>query len=376
MRVLHAYAGNLYGGVEVYLSTLARERALAPGMEPAFALCFPGRLADELRACGADVAVLGGVSFRRPWTAWRARRRFLELLRRQRPDVVVCHECWPHALFAPVAKRQGVPVVFAAHDIHTGRHWLERLAGWTRPELVLANSRVTAASLRTVFPGVRHEVVYLPVRPRPAARPRAELRRELDTPHDAVVIVQACRLEWWKGHRLLLDALARLSDLPGWVCWVAGGVQRPHEQAYLNELRQRCGEAGLTSRVRFLGKRDDVPDLLAAADVHCQPNEGPEPFGIVFVEALSAGLPVVTTAMGGVLEIVDETCGVLVGPRDAAALADAIRGLLADGERRRRLGGRGPTRAEELCGPARQLAALATALGRTAAGRGAGGRAG
>ena len=60
----------------------------------------------------------------------------------------------------------------------------------------------------------------------------------------------------------------------------------------------------------------DVPRLLAAADIHCQPNISPEPFGIAFIEALAAGLPVVTSAIGGAIEIVDDTCGRLVPASD------------------------------------------------------------
>ena len=78
-----------------------------------------------------------------------------------------------------------------------------------------------------------------------------------------------------------------------------GGAQRSHEAVYLAELRQAADRAGIGDRVRFLGQRTDVPDLLAAADVFCQPNTGPEPFGIAFVEALYAGLPVVTRRWRG-----------------------------------------------------------------------------
>ena len=69
---------------------------------------------------------------------------------------------------------------------------------------------------------------------------------------------------------------------------------------------------GLAERVRFLGERADVPDLLGAADIHCQPNSSPEPFGLAFVEALHAALPVVTSDAGGAREIVTPACGVLV----------------------------------------------------------------
>ena len=115
-------------------------------------------------------------------------------------------------------------------------------------------------------------------------------------------------MESWKGHALHLDALAHLRDLPDWRCWIVGGAQRPHEVAYETMLRRRADTLGLAERVVFTGHRTDVARLLAAADIQCQPNTGPEPFGITFVEAMAAGLPVVTTAMGGALEIVDDSC--------------------------------------------------------------------
>jgi glycosyltransferase involved in cell wall biosynthesis len=98
-----------------------------------------------------------------------------------------------------------------------------------------------------------------------------------------------------------------------------------------------------------------VPRLLAAADIHCQPNTGPEPFGIAFVEALYAGVPVVTTALGGALEIVSDSCGVLVPPDDPGELAAALAGLIREPHRRCRLGAGGPARAAALCDPAVQL---------------------
>ena len=100
------------------------------------------------------------------------------------------------------------------------------------------------------------------------------------------------------------------------------------------------------------------PSLTPAADVHCQPNSGPEPFGIVLVEALYAGLPVVTSGLGGAAEIVDQTCGVLTAPGDAEAVAAALRSLIQDPSRQRALGIAGPSRAESLCDPARVLRRL------------------
>ena len=146
---------------------------------------------------------------------------------------------------------------------------------------------------------------------------RSLVREELSTPDAAVVIVLAGRLEVSKGHAILLDALGAVRDLPGWILWQVGGVQRPSEQEYLVSLRARAQRLGIAERVRFAGQRADMPLVLASADIQCQPNTGPESFGLAFVEALAVGLPVVSTRLGGAIEIVDDSCGVLVPPETA-----------------------------------------------------------
>jgi glycosyltransferase involved in cell wall biosynthesis len=368
LRVLHAYSGNLYGGIEAMLVTLARHRRLTPEMAPEFALCFEGRLAEELRDAGATVHTICPVRFRRPWTILEARRRLARLLRDDRPDAVVCHASWPHALFGPVARRAGLPPVHWQHNLLEAPGWIDRLAMRVRPRLVVANSRATAASASRLFPGVPVEVVHCPVEPPgPPAGARAEVRRELGVPEGAAVLVQVSRLEPLKGHGLLLEALGRLRARPDWVAWVVGGPQRPAERAYLDGLRARAETLGVADRVRFLGQRRDVPRLLAAADLSCQPNTGAESFGIAPVEALYAGLPVVATRLGGAAEIVDESCGVLVPPGDADALAGALGRLLDEPDLRARLGAAGPARARALCDPSATLGRLAELLGARAA---------
>ena len=364
MNVLHLYAGNLYGGIERVLGTLARSRHLAPGMTPSFGLCFRGRLWDELAAAGVPVYDLGEVRVRRPWTVLAARRRLRRVLRESRADVAVCHACWPHAVFGPAVRAGGVRLAGCAHDTLRGTNWIERWAGRTPPDVVVANSRHTAAAVPTVFPGVRCEVVYTPLEPPPppTADARRRVRAALDTPADDVVILMAARLEVWKGAAVFVEALGRLAGVPGWTAWLAGGPQKAGEAEYLAGLRTSARAAGIDGRVRLLGQRSDVADLMAAADIYCQPNTGPEPFGVVFVEALTAGRPVVTRNSGGGAEVVTPACGVLTPPGDAAAVAEALRGLIADPGRRQALGAAGPARAAELCDPARQLEALRSAL--------------
>jgi glycosyltransferase involved in cell wall biosynthesis len=365
LRVLHGYAGNLYGGIESLLVTLASEHRLAPGLKQEFVLCFEGRLADELGSAGVTVHQVGEVSYRRPWTVWRGQHRFARLVANHRPDVVVCHSFWPQALFGPVVRRAGRPLVFWMHDLAGTGQRPEHRSMRVVPDVVLVNSHATATSLPRLYPNVPHHVLYYPVVP-PApvdrAQVRERVRRELGTAPHAVVIIQASRLEPWKGHSLLVAALGHLREQAGWVAWVAGGVQRPHEQAYLERLQAEARSAGIAERIQFLGQRSDVAQLLAAADIHCQPNTGPEPFGIAFVEALYAGLPVVSTRLGGAAEIITGDCGVLVSPDDPVALASALGKLIAEPQARTRLGAAGPERARQLCDPAAQVVRLGQLL--------------
>ena len=378
MRVLHVSAGNLYGGLETLLVTLARYRALSPELGCEFAMCFAGQAEDELRAAGATVHRLGAVRIRRPLSVLRARRALRGLIGQRGFDAVICHSPWTQAIFGPVIRAARVTSIFWLHDVATGRHWLERWAARVVPDGAICTSRFTAASLPLIYPQqssrvprVPCEVVYCPVAPAPdvSQADRAAVRAELSATPEAAVVIQVGRMEEWKGHRLHLNALARLAGVPGvsdggsrWTCWIVGGAQRAHEARYLEALRAEAAALGIGSRVNFLGQRGDVARLLAAADIHCQPNTGPEPFGITFIEALYAGLPVVTTAIGGALEIVDGSCGILTEPNDPAALAEALGRLIEDRELRARLGAAGPARATALCEPRAQLQALARAL--------------
>ncbi len=203
-------------------------------------------------------------------------------------------------------------------------------------------------------------VLLAPVRAERAGDGRAAIRASLGAGDETPVVLIASRFEPWKGHRLLVDAVAQVRE--PWQLWIAGGAQRPAEQALERQLRAHVAASGVAPRVRFLGERRDVGALMRAADIHCQPNTGPEPFGLTFVEALYAGLPVVTTAMGGALEIVTDECGVLVPPGSTAALTAALGRLIVDRQARLQLGAAGPNRARALCDPARQLGALAALL--------------
>jgi len=359
MRVLHVHSGNLYGGVETILVTLARQRDLCPQMESHFALCFEGRLSKELVANGARVYRLGKTRLRHPASVVRARRSLRDLLNREKFDLAVIHSAWSQAIFGSVFRSARLPLVFWFHNAAAGRNWLDRLGEKTAPDLALCNSDFTATSLRKRHLNVRTEVVYCPVAKEGSHSDtdRRATRAELETPEDATVIIQVSRMEHWKGHALHLQALSLISDLPDWRCWQVGGTQRAQEVKYLEQLKRLADRLKIADRVRFLNERSDVPRLLRAADIFCQPNTSPEPFGIALIEALYAGLPVVSTDLGGAREIVDDSCGILVLPH-ATAVANALNLLIENRAVRRRLGEAGPVRAVALTDVSSQMRQL------------------
>jgi glycosyltransferase involved in cell wall biosynthesis len=360
----------MYGGVETFLTTLQREASVAPGMSSEFAVCFDGRLRSELEALGGIVHRLPSARFSRPHTVLGGRHALAGLLKRESYDVVVCHQPWTCVAFASVTRAAGLPVVLWVHMATDGRHWLERLCRVARPDLAICNSRFTAGRTATWLPRTSIEVVYCPVSTSHfvhGSEERASLRRSLHTPADNVVVAQVSRLEAFKGQHLLLRALSALDNLPRWTCWIVGGAQRPAELDYLRRLQALVRDRGIADRVRFTGERDDVHRLLSAADIYCQPNTEPEGFGLTFLEAMCAGLPVVTSGIGGACEIVNGSCGKLTTPGDSESVATALRCLIVDADLRARLAADARKRPAELCEPSLQIpriqALLNAALG-------------
>lgn len=363
MNVLHVHSGNLFGGIERMLETMSPATAGREPIASSFALCFDGLVKNTLDSAGAEVIVLGPARARRPDSIWRARTRLAAVLAQRPWDVVLVHSSWAQALFGPTVLRSGLPLVRWMHAPEPGPAWLEFWSARSRPRFVLCNSRYTFNAAQAALGDIPSEVQYPPARmPGGVVGSHTAVREALGTQKETVVVVMAARLEPWKGHRLLIDALSHVRG-DGWEAWIAGGPQRQSEERYLEGLRAHVHAAGLDGRVRFLGHRTDVSSVLAAADICCQPNEGSEPFGLSFVEALAAGLPVVTTRLGAAPEIVDDTCGILVEPGSAAALGDALHRLINNAADRQSMAGAAMDRARRFCdlqGSLTQLGALLT----------------
>jgi glycosyltransferase involved in cell wall biosynthesis len=165
---------------------------------------------------------------------------------------------------------------------------------------------------------------------------RHQAREKLDIPQSALVLTAVGNLFPYKGHADLLEALHLLRDRlpPDWVLLVVGLDAEGH----LAELDRLSSRLQLSRHVRFLGQRQDIPAILSAADLHVSASHT-EGFPNNILEAMSAGLPVVATAVGGVPEqVVHGVTGLLVPARSHAGLAEALGALVADPERCRSMG--------------------------------------
>jgi len=136
------------------------------------------------------------------------------------------------------------------------------------------------------------------------------------------VVGHFSRLAPWKGQHILIDALAKC---PQEVTAILVGDALFGEQDYVQKLHQQVAELGLENRVKFLGFRSDIPQLMAACDLVAHTSTSPEPFGRVIVEAMLCGKPVVAAKAGGVMELVEHGLnGFLVTPGEPEELAQVI----------------------------------------------------
>ena len=164
MTVLHVAAGNLYGGIERLLVTLAS--ATHPAMRQEVVIAFGGRFERELQEAGVTVHRLPSPRASRPLMVWRARRAFVDVQSKAAPEVAIFHSAWPHAMFAATARGGGARIGFWQHAPVTTPAWPDRWARFVRPDFTVFNSQFTRA--RPAFPGVPGHVIHCAVATPPA----------------------------------------------------------------------------------------------------------------------------------------------------------------------------------------------------------------
>jgi glycosyltransferase involved in cell wall biosynthesis len=178
---------------------------------------------------------------------------------------------------------------------------------------------------------------------------RREARAALSLAQDTPLVGIVATLRSWKGHRHLIEALASLPGDRTHLVIVGDGPQREALEARVAELRLR-------SRVRFAGNQEEVAPWMRALDVFCLPSYANEGVPQALMQAMACGCAVVTTPVGSIPEIVeDSVTGLLVPPEDPQRLAHALGALLADEARRVALGQRAHLLAQERFGEARMV---------------------
>lgn len=263
------------------------------------------------------------------------------LIKTQGFDCVHAHN-GRSALFAAVAgagaKRTGCRLVSTLHFITLARESRGGLKGWVsrwihawvnqRTDRWIAISDAVVAATVKRDPAMADRVVRIHNGSAPplAVRTRDEVRHDLGLPSERKLILTVARLEVEKDAQTLLDAAERLAKegCGNWT-WVIAG-----EGALGEQLRERAAQNWpKASPVCFLGRRDDVSDLMGAADILIHPAPA-EPFGLVLTEAMAAGLPVVASSGGAAPEIIVEgETGLMFVPGDGADLAVKIQEVLA-----------------------------------------------
>lgn len=333
------------GGAELFLADLVK------GGPHSWRACFlsGGAAADDLADAGRPPVMLSAgekmLSIRRnasfgallrgaadvmavAWQLSREARHYDVICANSQKALFVC------ALAAKLSRR---PLVWILHDIVTDPAFstTNRRASLAFARLfarlVAVNSEETgrafieaggeANKVRIVYNGFdpARAKVY---EPGTAARLRAELGFG---PQPLVGLFG--RLSEWKGQHVFLEAIAAMEGVQA---VIVGGALFGQE-AYEARIREQASRLGLDDRVRFLGFRSDVPDLMAAMDAVAHTSIVAEPFGRVVVEAMMCGRPVVATRGGGVTEIIrDGETGLLVPPGEPSALAAALGRVLSD----------------------------------------------
>jgi glycosyltransferase involved in cell wall biosynthesis len=326
MRVMHVIEAMDTGGAESLV--VEHARLAAPEVETiVVALNRGGPALEAARAAGARTLLLAKGGARLAGLAALTR-----LMRAERIDVVNGHNPTGGLYGALSARLAGVPVVLRTeHSFHfPGRHsrvypLLERWSTALTDRVVCVCEAVRASHAPRLGNPGRFVVILNGVAEGPPPRPRPATRVELGVAPAEPVVLAVGSLTRQKAQHTLLEALARGGGALGKArLWIAGeGPRRA-------ELESLARALGIEGRVRFLGARRDVADLLEACDVFALPSVR-EGLSVTLLEAMRAGRASVATRVGGCSEAIEDgVTGRLVPPEDPGSLAAALAETLAD----------------------------------------------
>ena len=269
------------------------------------------------------------------------------------PDVIHANSIRAGLVMSAATMGLDMPVIWHAHDIlprHPLSTAIRLFAIVTRRNRILAVSQAVAKRFRGVVLRplkrrvpivVIHNAVDLE-RFQPNAKDREEIRCALGLSETQPVVGIVGQLTTRKGQMELIEAFARVSrDAEDVVLLVAGAALFNRDEEFAEQLERAVEKLGIADRVRFLGPRDDIPELMQGIDLLVV-NSHEEPFALTVLEGLSSGTAVLATAVGGTPEMIRHgENGWLVKARDRNALVKAMLTLLRDESLRRQLGREG-----------------------------------
>ncbi len=343
MRTLMLTDSEVFAGTEGHILELSRQIRLK-GIQVLIGCPVPGALAAKARAEGLEVVSIA----KKGAFDWRAVLAVRRVCRERGIDIIHSHN-GRTAFVAALATRLlgNVRLVNTQHFLTPNR--LSRggvkaivsrsLHRWvsSKTDRLIAISRASyeGCIARGEASGEKIVVIRNGIgRPGDAVlRPVQVVREELGILADTPLVLCAARLEPEKDVTTLIDAMELVvQKCPGAMCVVAG------EGRLRDQLQHQIDSKGLTQSVRLLGFRNDVHSLMNACDLFVLPSLA-EPFGLVLLEAMSLAKPVVATAAGGPLEIVqDGQSGILVKPGNSGEMAGAIVRILSSQKMQKEMG--------------------------------------
>jgi glycosyltransferase involved in cell wall biosynthesis len=389
VRIVYLNPCGKLGGAETSLrELLASVRAAAPNWELCLVLGEDGPLAGAARDCGVKtviapfppalarlgdsqknlLSVVVSMVKAAPWIV-RYKRSLARVLESKSPDVIHTNGLKMHLLGAWAGQR--TPLVWHIHDYVSTRPLMSRILRALQKHCTVAivNSRSVGLDLGRLLPSLKIVPIYnaIDLKRFSSAGPKLDLDAAAGLPSAPPATIRVGLVSTfarWKGHKTFLAALARCSpELPirGYV--VGGPIyQTDGSQWSLIELEREAERLGLKGRIGFTGFIDDTSEAMRSMDIVVHASTQPEPFGMVIIEAMACGTPVILSSAGGACELFEEGQNALShSPGDAAVLAQQILRLAGDEGLRRRLGAAGRATAEQRYGGkrlAKELIAL------------------
>jgi glycosyltransferase involved in cell wall biosynthesis len=332
------------GGAEVVLLNILRHHDRVR-FTPMVCLLKEGSLSDEVRRLEIKSFLVPTGRFRHVANTLRTVRQIRRLLKEENVDLVFSNMAMGHVYGGLAALGTPVKRVWFQHTISSGQT-LDRLAALIPADRLYVNSQASLRAVNRFRPRAKHvQLVYPGIDALSTAAPekRFHFRREFGIPDDVPLVAMVGRFQRWKGQHVFIEAAAEVCrHEPKARFVVVGDTTHGLEPDYKAQIESLVTKSGLSSSVIFTGWRNDVPEILNEVDVLAHPPTAAEPFGLVVIEALLQGKPVVVSDQGGLKEIVtDGENGFLVPPGNATALAGKILLLLSDETLRVKMGGRG-----------------------------------